>query len=277
MITEVCSSASRWLLWNGFPCRPPKGGTTCLFTLAILLFFTTPAKAAQTQPTQLSKSALFLEAQAAYDAGHYAEAAELYEKLLEAGINNLEVEYNLANAYFKNGNLSEAVLHYRRAEYSAPRDPDIRANLHFALNAAGAIEPAPSLVERFFGTLSQNEWIMAAIGAYVIFTLLLFLGLLIRPAKRSLAKLSLLPAALILISGGGWWHWQQLNTHPEWIVIHSGTTALFGPIEDSTAHYKVPLAALVRQRNVDTKGWVEIQYDGKNGWIREDDIHRVSP
>ncbi len=225
----------------------------------------------------LQKSALFLEAQAAYDGGDYAKAIDLYKKLVEGGVANLAVEYNLANAYFKNGNLSDAVAHYRRAEYAAPRDPDIRANLRFALNAAGATEPYSSLIKRFLGTLSQNEWIMVAIGAYVIFTLLLFLGLLIRPAKRTLTKLSLLPAAILLISAGGWWHWQQLYTQPEWVVIKSGTTALFGPIEGSTAHYKVPLAALVRQRSTDAKGWIEIQYDGKNGWVKIDDIHRVSP
>lgn len=226
---------------------------------------------------EVSKSALFLEAQAAYDGGFYAEASVLYEKLLDSDVKNLEVEYNLANAYFKNGTLSDAILHYRRAEYSAPRDPDIRANLHFALHAAGAIEPVPSWVEKFLKTLSQHEWIMTAIGAYIIFTLLLILGMLIRPAKRTLAKLSLLPAAVILISAGGWWQWQQLGTHPEWVVVQSGATALFGPIEGSTAHYKVPLAALVRQRSADAKGWVEIQYDGKNGWVKDEYIQRVSP
>ena len=242
-----------------------------LFLLLALLPFA-GIEASQPQPSET-----FLMAQAAYDEGHYAEASVLYEKLLDIGIKNVEIEYNLGNAYFKNGNLSHAVLHYRRAGYTAPRDPDIRANLHFALNAAGAAEPKPSLAERFFGTFSQNEWIMLAIGAYIIFTLLLILGMLIRRAKRTLAKLSLLPAAIILIAVGGWWHWHQLDLRPEWVVIKSGTTTLFGPIEGSTAHYKVPLAALVRQRTIDAKGWVEIQYDGKNGWVKGEHIQRIYP
>ncbi len=250
-------------------------------TLTTILFATFSSSAfekeSQTPPIQPSKSVIFLEAQAAYDDRRYAEAAALYEKLLKGGINNLEVEYNLANAYFKNGNLPDSILHYRRAVYAAPRDPDIRANLHFALNAAGAAEPVPSLIERFFGTLSQNEWIMVAIGAYFTFTLLLSLGLLIRSTKWTLFRLSLLPAAMILISTAGWWQWRQLDIRPEWVVVQSGTTALFGPIEGSTAHYKVPLAALVRQRSSDAKGWVEIQYDGKNGWLKEEYIQRVFP
>ncbi len=223
------------------------------------------------------KSGLFLAAQAAYDGGCYAEAASLYRQLTSNGVDNVELHYNLANAHFKNGNLPEAVLHYRKAWYKAPRDPDIRANLHFALNAAGAAEPTPSFLERLLNVLSQTGWIVAATGGYIVFILLLILGMLVRPAKRTLAKLSLLPALFILLTAGGWWHWQQLRTHPEWVVVQSGATALFGPIEGATAHYKVPVAALVSQHGTDTKGWIEIEYDGKKGWLKTKYIKRVYP
>ena len=220
---------------------------------------------------------VFSAAQTAYDDGRYAEASLLYEALLSNGVANVAVRYNLANAYFKNSQLPEAVWHYRKAWYTAPRDPDIRANMHFALSASGGAEPAPGTLEKAFSILSQNEWIMVAIGAYILFTLLLILGLLTRAAKRTLVRLSLLPAALILVSTGGWWHWQQFESHPEWVVVKTGATALYGPVEGSTAHYDLPLAALVRQRSAASKGWIEIEYDGKNGWLKEEYIHRVYP
>ncbi len=219
----------------------------------------------------------FSAAQTAYDDGRYAEASLLYEELLSNGVSNVEVQYNLANAYFKNAQLPEAIWHYRKAWYAAPRDPDIRANMHFALNATGAVEPTPGPLEKTFSMLSQNEWIRVAISAYLLFTLLLILGLFIRPAKRTMGKLSLLPAALILVAIGGWWHWQQFKSNPEAVVVRANATALFGPVEGSTAHYKLPLGALVRQRGTNAKGWVEIEYDEKNGWLKVEYIHRVSP
>lgn len=224
-----------------------------------------------------SPEKIFSDAQAAYDDGRYTEAAGFYETLLSNNVAQVEVHYNLANAYFKNSQLSDAVWHYRKAGYAAPRDPDIRANLHFALNAAGAAAPRPTPLEKTLSLLSQSEWIKMAIGAYILFTLLLTLGLLIHPAKRMLFKWSLLPAVLILVSAGGWWNWNPFKNPPEWVVVKSGATALYGPIEDSTAHYKLPLAALVRQRSTDSKGWVEVEYDGKNGWLKEVYIRRVSP
>lgn len=230
-----------------------------------------------TAGTALANPEAFAKAQAAYDDGRYTEASMLYEEMLKSGINNVEVEYNLANAYFKNSELPQAVWHYRTAWYAAPRDPDIRANMQFALNAAGATEPATSLVDRLFNVLSQKEWIMAAIGGYILFTLFLILGQLIRPAKRTLRKLSLLPAALILVAAGGWWHWQELWLNPEWVVVKPAATALFGPVEGSTAHYPIPLAAIVRQRSEGSKGWIEIMYDEKKGWLKGEYINRVSP
>jgi tetratricopeptide (TPR) repeat protein len=234
-----------------------------------------PQSTVSTAPMQ--KSERFLAAQAAYDDGRYADAVAHYEQLAGKGVDNVELHYNLANASFKNGSLPSAVLHYRRAWYKAPRDPDIQTNLRFALNAAGAAEPAPSLSERIFHVTSLNGWMAAAAGSYGVLTLLLLCSMLIRRMRRTLLRLSLIPAAVLLLAAGGWRQWRQFEIRPEWVVVKTGATALFGPIEGATAHYKVPLAALVRQQDSDPKGWIEIEYDGKMGWIEEKYITRVSP
>lgn len=220
---------------------------------------------------------LFAKAQAAYDDGQYAEAVILYENMVSNGVENTEVIYNLANACFKDGDLPKAVRHYRKAWYIAPRDPDIRANLHFALNAAGAIEPATGLPGRIFSTLSASEWIVAVIAAYLLLVLLLAASLLMRSARSSLLKASLVPAALLLFAWAGWRHWGQFEKAPEAVVVKSGTTALYGPVEGSTAHFDAPLGALVRQRGSDPKGWAEIEYDGKTGWVNKGNIVLLSP
>lgn len=219
----------------------------------------------------------FTKAQAAYDNGRYAEAALLYEQLISNGISNPEVHYNLANACFKDHDLSKAIWHYRKAWYENPRDPDINANLHFALNAAGAIEPAPSMAERFFSILTYSEWILVATAGYLLLMLLLLLLLFVRHSRRPLLKLCLLPTAMILCSILGGLHWKRLQANPEWVVVKMEATALFGPIEGSTAHFKLPVGALVQQHALDSKGWVEVEYDGKQGWLKDTYITRISP
>jgi tetratricopeptide (TPR) repeat protein len=224
-----------------------------------------------------SLSERYLKAQTAYDDERYAEAAMIYEKMVNEGIANSEVHFNLANANFKDGHLPQAVWHYRTAWYESPRDPDIKANLHFALNAAGAIDPAPSFVARLFETLSIGEWVAVAVAGYLLLAAALILCLLVPSTRRALLKLCLAPAALILVSAGGWWQWHQLEIHPEWVVVQTEATALYSPVDGTTAHYKLPLGALARQTGIDSKGWVEVEYDGKRGWLKTGFISRLSP
>lgn len=219
----------------------------------------------------------FGKAQTAYNDGLYAEAVLIYENMISNGVNNTELHYNLANAYFKDGDLPEAVWHYRKAWYKAPRDPDIRANLHFALNAAGAVDPKHGLFYRVFTSLSTDEWIATAVGGYLLLTVLLLLALLVRRWRLAVLKLALLPVAVLGLAAGGWWHWRQFRNHPEGVVVKSGTTALYGPVEGSTAHYKVPLGALVRWQGAESKGWIEIAYDDTIGWIKKENVEMISP
>ncbi|WP_372807645.1 tetratricopeptide repeat protein [Pontiella sp.] len=232
---------------------------------------------ATAQAAELSLSEKYLKAQTAYDDARYAEAAMIYEAMVNDGVANSEVHFNLANANFKDGHLPLAVWHYRKAWYESPRDPDIKANLHFALNAAGAIDPAPGFVARIFETLSIGEWIAAAVAGYLLLAAALILCLLVPSIRRALLKFCLAPAALILVSAGGWWQWHQLELHPEWVVVKTEATALYSPVEGTTAHYKLPLGALARQTGSDPKGWIEVEYDGKRGWLKAGFISRVSP
>jgi len=239
-----------------------------LYTLLTACFLTLPS---------FAQNDLFDRAQSAYDDGRYGEAASLYERMLSNGVDNAEVHYNLANACFKNHELPNAVLHYRRAAYDLPRDPDIAANLHFALNAAGAIEPTPSFIERSLSTLSKNEWIVLGTGSYALLTLLLLLLLFMKRQRRMLFRLIALPTLLLALAYFGWRHWHLLTIYPEWVVTQTEATTRFSPIEGSTAHFKLPHGALVRQSSMDSKGWVEVEYDGKQGWIKQEFIRRVSP
>ena len=246
-----------------------RSGLLGAFLPLLLLFAARPARA--------DFRSDFLAARKAYDAGNYAEAAALFGNLLSNGVVNVEVEYNLANALFKSGDLPGAVLHYRRAWYRAPRDPDIAANLRFALDAAGAVPPRPGAFGRIFETLSREEWALAGLIAWFAAALLLSLDLLLRPARHIPARLAAACAAFALFAAAGWWYWRGFERRPEWVVTAPGVTALYGPVEGSTAHFRVPVAALVRAVSDNGKGWLEILYDGKTGWVPEKDMQRVSP
>jgi tetratricopeptide (TPR) repeat protein len=89
---------------------------------------------------------LKVNADKAYMNGAYTEAAALYEKILSQEYLSAEVHYNLANAYFKSGQIAPSILHYERALKLAPNDEDIQFNLKLAnLSIKDKVEEIPQL------------------------------------------------------------------------------------------------------------------------------------
>jgi len=76
--------------------------------------------------------ALWSTANAAYSEGNFDKAITDYEKILAQDLHSAALYYNLANAYFKKGELGKALLYYNRASRIAPGDEDIRHNQEYA-------------------------------------------------------------------------------------------------------------------------------------------------
>src|SRR5213593_3374221 len=98
-------------------------GIAALFVV-VCLFIPTGA-GAEAMPAE------FEQANKLYEQGKFKEAADVYERLIDRGIEAPGLYFNLGNAWYKAGQNGRAVAAYLRAERLAPRDPAIRFNLDF--------------------------------------------------------------------------------------------------------------------------------------------------
>lgn len=107
---------------------------------------------------------IFMQANEAYRQNNFTQAISLYEKLVAQKDNSGTVYYNLANAYFKSGNLGKAILNYERAERLSPFDEDIHHNLEYARKKTiDQFQEQVVISERFFGVLSAFTWKILAL------------------------------------------------------------------------------------------------------------------
>ena len=250
--------------WFGSARRPAGGRrrlAAALWAATAALAFAQPAE----RGAGLTPNEIFQKAGRAYDAGHYHEAAELYEQLIARGQRPVEVLFNLANVRFREGRPSAAVLGYRRAWYLAPRDADIRANLQFALDQTGATLPAATLSARLLQQGSLREWLGLTLAGFWL-SAALTCGLLLAPRRRALLRglLACSMAALLLgLAGAGCW--ASLLRRPEAVVLQPAKV-LFAPLPDATEHFAVPAGALVRieQQSGD---WLQVSRGRQTGWI----------
>ncbi len=96
-------------------------------TLAAMAIFVATVGSVHGQ--EPSPREVMAEANAQYERGEYAEAAQQYEALARRGYREPAISFNLGNAYMQDGDLGRAVLNYLRAEELSPRDEDIAFNL----------------------------------------------------------------------------------------------------------------------------------------------------
>lgn len=118
-------------------------------------------------------TSLFAEANAQYAEGNYAEAAESYRQVL-AEQPSAEVYYNLGNACFKQGELSQSILAYERALRLRPSYKDAQYNLKFAQSRiVDNIEDTNSFfvsnwLKAVRNSLGERTWMWLSVALFLL-------------------------------------------------------------------------------------------------------------
>ena len=230
----------------------------------ILALLTATAWAAPEGVAQLERT--FADAAKAYDENRLPEAIAGWQALADEGQALPEVLFNLGNAYYRHGDLGEAILAYRRAQRLAPRDPDVRANLGFAAQSAGIELPARKPLAALLLDFSRAEWVgfgticfwllAGALAVWIAWPRFRFVA---RPAAAVLAALLLLALAGLALH-------RDLDHPPEGVVMEREQKILSSPLETATPLLAVPEGALVRMR--ENRGtWIEVEIGETRGWL----------
>lgn len=220
----------------------------------------------------------FFEANSLYKAGRYEEAAATYASIRAAGLEGAALEYNLGNAAFKAGVFGRAILHWERARRLAPRDPDVRANLHFARKsrptAEASMPPEASLWLRLFVPLapvaSTRELAAATAGIYLIAMALLTARLFATAWRTALGRAAGVAFAAFVLTGSALGlHASEEGLRPPAVVVARAaeTPVRFEPSPAGTVHFTLPEGAVVQV--LDRRdGWQQVaRADGRRGWI----------
>jgi tetratricopeptide (TPR) repeat protein len=232
-----------------------------------LVVLAVSARAAEETP-----QALFFRGNALYADGRYADAAAAYEQILAKGVASTSTYFNLGNAYLKENQLGRAVLAYERAARLAPGDPDLRANLAFAREQAGATQSERwwrRILFRLAATWSTSALVTAAMVAWWVLLLLCIVRLVRRDARRAATRGAVVAAvAFLVIAASAAYRLLTVDLRPTVVVIAPSETAVrFEPSESGTVHFQAKPGVTLRRLG-EREGWVQVgRDDGRRGWI----------
>jgi len=210
----------------------------------------------------------FSAANELYAKGNFFDAADAYEKILQAGAQSPALLFNAANAEFKAGHLGKAIAAYRRAAQLSPRDDEVRANLAFVRNQVQGATFRDSRWQSWFSTLTLNEGALLTAALFWA-TLALLVARQLRPAlvpklktaTRLFSALTIFSAAVLGVQAAN--HFWSATA----VVVSAGAPARSGPFDDAQSAFTVRDGAelsVLDQR----EGWVQVANGtGKIGWL----------
>ncbi len=238
-------------------------------TLLCLVFSTTiPAQQPAVINTQAGPAEQFDAARKAYDDGDLTRAIALYENLLNQEYRPAEVYFNLGNACFRTGNNGKAILHFKRALLLDPRNHDIKANLRFAVENAGALVPRGNLLFTFTQQATLNEWLILVLIFWWLTAAAWILRLALPSRSEAANRLILCFGLLLLITLASALQNIRLRAHPEAVVTAKGQSALSAPLAGATTLFHLPEGSIVRVTERSGE-WLHITAGDQSGWIRQ--------
>ncbi len=252
------------------------------FATSLFLLLTTSLTLAQS----VSPTEAMLVGNQNYEAGQYADAIEVYESIIGAGVQDSALYYNLGNAYYKQGDLGRAILNYRRAQYLDPRDSDVAANLGVArLQTLDKLEAADQGLLTNMVQVAE-EWLTlreAAIFVLVLWLLCCVFAVVAILSTR-LRRLSLWAIGIVgvflimgLFSVANRYYVQQ--TSPPAVIIARQVDVTSGPGSADQYLLEFNLHAGAEVRLLESRsGWRRIGLPGNDfqGWVSAEAVELVA-
>ncbi len=216
------------------------------------------------------------EANTLYNDGMFNEALGKYLEVVDAGFESSELYYNIGNAYFKLGELPNAILFYERAKKLDPSNEDIQYNLGLANSRIiDKHEQVPDIILKqwwnsFYNLFSVNTWAKVAIGLFI--ASLVFFAVYLLSHTRIIKKLFFFVFVFIFLGTAfsfalAFQKYYYSNEHKEAIVFEPTITVKSNPSKSSVDLFVIHEGTKLYITD-ELEDWVEIRIaNGSVGWL----------
>ncbi|MFQ5444475.1 MAG: hypothetical protein ACE5EK_07655 [Nitrospinales bacterium] len=208
-----------------------------------------------------------------YASSQYNEAAGLYQDLIDRGIKNGYLYYNLGNTYIRLGQIGPSILNYIRAKQLLPRDESLTANLNYAIQKTqDQLEPQSpgGMTAVFFwvNNFNQTEHLIFLLTINLLFWIALGAWTVHKTEFWNLARKTLM--AFLFISALSFGVKIYIDTESiTGVILAKEIPVKSAQGEDNVTLFQLHEGAVVSIIDREN-GWVQIKLnDGKKGWEQE--------
>ena len=229
-------------------------------------------------------SELWEKANAFYATEEYDKAISAYEQILEEGKVSAKLYFNLGNAYYKAGNINNAILNYERAKLLAPQDEDIQFNLELANQyVVTKIDELPKPFftrwkQRIINLFPADSWSLISITAFIFF--LGLLGLFLFSRRVGVKRFAFWTGIVFVLVSAFSFSFaaqqkKELVKRNQAIVFCPRVTVKSSPAKSGTDLFLLYEGVKVQVTD-SLNTWKEIRLnDGNEGWLPDSCIVKI--
>lgn len=206
-----------------------------------------------------------------YNNEDYEGAVQLYQSLIDSGVRNVDVFYNLGNTYYQLGDNGRAILNLSRAQELNPRDAGIDHNLRVVQELADVTNPLEQAT--LFTQLQNITLTLDELGLIALMSA--FVTVIVWQARRITKATQLKQATTIVLLASSIWlagsvsmfgtRLYQEQSQPTAILVKAPTAL------------NVPVGTIVQVlEHDDNRVRVIIPNTSDEGWISSDVIEMLS-
>lgn len=221
----------------------------------------------------------FAQGNAAYAEGNLKGAITSYNRLVDSGVVNAPLYYNLGNACYHLGDLGGAILNYERAVGLDPHLDPARQALALAVEETNHQLPRP---EGFAMNGNGPSWIpgiprrhfrWALVGLWCV--LWGILAARLWKARRLRSKVDALAGVFLVLCAFSLW---APRPQPQAaVVLAPSSPARYGPHPGDAARWLLGAGDRVLVDRA-VPGWMRVETaDGSRGWVDDRDLALVGP
>ena len=249
---------------------------TTIILLAILIFVNSFA--------QENNAQLWEKANAFYTTEEYQQALSIYEQIVQSGEESAKLYFNLGNAYYKTGDVNNAILFFERAKVLAPHDNDIEFNLQIANQFV--VTKIEELPQPFFlrwrssvtNKYPADTWSAISIAAFILF--LILLGFFIFSRRAAIKRTAFWIGIVAVIFSGFTFSFanqqkKEIKNRNHAIVFCPRVTVKSSPTQTGTDLFLI-YEGLKIEITDSLNTWTEIKLaDGNEGWLPDSCIVKI--